>query len=267
MTFLLYFLISFIACIIGAISGIGGGIIIKPVLDTLSDYSLSAIGMLSTCTVLTMTIISLIKSRKNNVKVNFHISFYLALGSICGGIVGQKCLESLLFAFANDYLAAALQSILLIILNIWIILYLKMKSRFKVYHFTGKILCLMIGLGLGGIASFLGIGGGPINIAVLAIIFGMDSKTAALNSIFIVFFSQWANLLRIFCKNGVLSVLTLPPLPFMLIGAVLGGYVGSRLVKKMTNDDVDRFFMVVLMLIIVINFYNFVDAAQGFLTL
>ncbi len=53
--YIIFFIISFGACIVGAICGIGGGVIIKPVLDAFGVLSVSAISFLSGCTVLAMT--------------------------------------------------------------------------------------------------------------------------------------------------------------------------------------------------------------------
>ena len=55
MVLILVFLICFFASIVGAICGIGGGVIIKPVLDAFGIMSVSAISFLSGCTVLSMT--------------------------------------------------------------------------------------------------------------------------------------------------------------------------------------------------------------------
>ena len=64
---ILYFFISFGASIVGAISGIGGGVIIKPVLDGLSSSGVSTISFLSGSTVLSMTTVTLIRSRRSPV--------------------------------------------------------------------------------------------------------------------------------------------------------------------------------------------------------
>ena len=49
------FLVSFLASTAGAICGIGGGVIIKPVLDLFQMASVSTISFLSGCTVLSMS--------------------------------------------------------------------------------------------------------------------------------------------------------------------------------------------------------------------
>lgn len=57
-----------------------------------------------------------------------------------------------------------------------------------------RLVCGAIGLVLGVMSSFLGIGGGPINLVVLFFFFSMDTKTAAENSLYIILFSQIASL-------------------------------------------------------------------------
>jgi len=48
---------------------------------------------------------------------------------------------------------------------------------------------------LGMFSAFLGIGGGPINVAVLCILFGFDLRNSARISVFIILFSQISGLI------------------------------------------------------------------------
>ncbi len=59
-----YFIICFIATTIGGISGIGGGVIIKPVLDSFSSMGVASISFLSGCTVLSMSVVSVLRAQK-----------------------------------------------------------------------------------------------------------------------------------------------------------------------------------------------------------
>ena len=58
---LVFFLVSILSSIVGSICGIGGGVIIKPVLDAVGIMSVSSISFLSGCTVLAMSIVSVYK--------------------------------------------------------------------------------------------------------------------------------------------------------------------------------------------------------------
>ena len=63
MVLLIFFAICFCASVIGAICGIGGGVIIKPVLDAFHIMDVSVISFLSGCSVLSMTEYSVVKSK------------------------------------------------------------------------------------------------------------------------------------------------------------------------------------------------------------
>ena len=116
-------------------------------------------------------------------------------------------------------------------------------------------LAALVGVLLGLLSAFLGIGGGPINLVVLYYFFSMDSKTAALHSLYIIFFSQTASLISTFAKDNV------PPVePAVLIAMVIGGIavglLGSRISRRLDNAAVDRVFRVLLIVITLISCYN-----------
>ena len=48
----IYFLVAFLASVLGKICGMGGGVMIKPVLDACHTASVAAINFYSGCTVL-----------------------------------------------------------------------------------------------------------------------------------------------------------------------------------------------------------------------
>ncbi len=60
---IIFFAVCFLASIVGAICGIGGGVIIKPVLDAFGVLDVKVISFLSGCTVLSMTTYSVLRSR------------------------------------------------------------------------------------------------------------------------------------------------------------------------------------------------------------
>ena len=66
---LIFILVSFFASVIGSICGIGGGVIIKPVLDAFGLYSVSTISFMSGCIVLSMTTYNVLKAKMANESV------------------------------------------------------------------------------------------------------------------------------------------------------------------------------------------------------
>ena len=86
-----FFLVSFLASIVGAICGIGGGVIIKPVLDMLQLGSVSSISFLSGCTVLSMSCYSVGGSLlKKERAVDIKTGTPLAVGAAIGGVAGKQ---------------------------------------------------------------------------------------------------------------------------------------------------------------------------------
>src|SRR5699024_11648881 len=79
---IIYFLTGLIATMFGSMAGLGGGIIIKPVLDFLGDYDVESIAVLSESTVFAMACLSLITSVTSHVKINVKYCFTIANGSI-----------------------------------------------------------------------------------------------------------------------------------------------------------------------------------------
>ena len=79
---LIFFAICFLASATGAICGIGGGVIIKPVLDAFGILDVNVISFLSGCTVLSMTTYSVVRSRMSREShVETAVGLPLALGS------------------------------------------------------------------------------------------------------------------------------------------------------------------------------------------
>ena len=94
MLLVIFFLICFFASIIGAICGIGGGVIIKPVLDAFGVMDVATISFLSGCTVLSMTTYSVIKSKlSGNSNIDQKTGLPLALGAAVGGLLGKWMLD------------------------------------------------------------------------------------------------------------------------------------------------------------------------------
>ena len=253
----IYFIVSFGATLIGAISGIGGGVIIKPVMDVICPFSVSTISFLSGTTVLSMSIVTLWRSRQSPVRMKKRIGTLIALGGIIGGVLGKVLFDLIRNGFANDRVIGATQSLVLTLITGGIFLYSIFKNRIKSHHFKGSLFCVAAGLFLGTMASFLGIGGGPINLAVLTYFFGMDTKTAALSSIFIIFFSQLTNLIFTL-GSGNLPPFDPAVLILMITGGITGGLLGSQLSHKMSHKEVDILFTGVMAVIICICLYNFI---------
>lgn len=259
---ILFFIVSFLSSIVGAICGIGGGVVIKPVLDMLRMGSAATINFLSGCTVLSMSLYSVGKSLlAGDSKVEMSTGTPLALGAAIGGVVGKQMFSAVKAMFSDGGMVSGVQAVCLGIITVGTLLYTIYKKRIPTHRMTQKAVCVVIGLLLGIMSSFLGIGGGPINLVVLGYFFSMDTKTAAANSLYIILFSQAASLLATLVTGSV-PEFRVPALILMVAGGIGGGIVGRSLNRKMDNRAVDKLFIGLMAVIIGICVYN---ATRAFL--
>lgn len=253
---LIFFLVSLCASIVGAICGIGGGVIIKPVLDVLHLETVSTISFLSGCTVLSMSCYSVGRAMLAGEKrVSLGTGTPLALGAAIGGLLGSKLFSSVKAMFEDPNRVGAVQAVCLAAITLGTLLYTVNKARIPTHRVENKLVCVAIGLALGCMSSFLGIGGGPINLVVLFYFFSMDTKTAAANSLYIIFFSQLFNLLSTLVTASV-PPFRLPVLALMVAGGIGGGIIGRVVNRRIDEKVVDRLFIGLMAVIIFISLCN-----------
>ena len=253
---ILFFLVALLASMVGAICGIGGGVIIKPVLDLLHLETVSAIQFLSGCTVLSMSAYSVGRAKLAGEKrLEGRTGGPLIAGAVAGGLAGNRLFSLLKAAAALPETVSAIQAVCLALVTLGTLLYTVRKARIRTLQVRSPLLSALIGLALGLMSSFLGIGGGPINLVVLFYFFSMDTKTAAAGSLSIIFFSQLASFL-VTLLTGAVPVFQWPALARMIAGGIGGGIAGRSLNRRMDGAAVDKLFICLMAVIICISVYN-----------
>ena len=248
---IVYLIIALFATTVGTMSGFGGGVIIKPTLDALGDYNVFVIGVLSSAAVFSMSLVSTTQRFIDGLKVDKRLVL-LAIGGTIGGLAGKQ-----LFTLSLDYISpdrlTTVQAVILIAL-LQLALYKNKLPHFKV---TNRFWILMSGFVLGMVSTYLGIGGGPFNVAVLCMFFAMDIKEAAAGSIFIILFSQAVKLVSIALSTGF-GPYDYGILWYMIPAGVAGGLLGPIVKTKMTHYTVEIVFKAVVIAIVLLNVYNIV---------
>lgn len=259
LTTVIYGIIIIFATFMGAYVGLGGGVIIKPLLDLIGKDPINIVNFYSACAVFSMSISSTIKHIKSKTKIDFKLILSLSLGAVIGGILGSKLFDYLLGIFDNNMLKS-IQGLVLGILLVVSVVYINVKNA-KSFRVKNPILIVIVGLTLGFIASFLGVGGGPINVAFLALFFSMTVKEAAVYSVGTIFFSQLSKLVTLGVTHTIpkFDIITLI---VAIICAVVGGFLGAKMNKKGNEKVIQTVFTAVVTAIAIVNFYN---AVAGFI--
>ena len=253
---MLFALVGFFASVAGAICGIGGGVIMKPALDLFGWASVSTISFLSGCTVLAMSCYSVIKCMlAKEQSVNLKTATPLAFGAAVGGVLGKQMFSAVKNSLPNPDMVGGVQAACLLVITLLTLLYTLNKEKISTLQVTSLVACGTIGVLLGIMSSFLGIGGGPINLVVLYFFFGMDTKTAAANSLYIILFSQATSFATTLITRTV-PQFTAITLVLMVFSGILGGAAGRIVNKQMDNQRVEKLFVGLMGLIILASAYN-----------
>ena len=246
---IIVFLIVLLATLLGSVTGMGGGIIIKPVLDAANLYPIATVNLLSSITVLSMCVVSLAKGMRGGFKINTGM-VCLSIGAAFGGLLGKNLFD-LLTSKTADSGAKGFQAVLTLILLTIIFL----RRYYPSLHVKNKLLLVTAGAALGIVAAFLGIGGGPFNVVVICMLFSISGKEAVLYALFTIFFSQTVSLSFTAMKGGF-SGFDFAPLLYMVPAGVGGGFLGSALHKKLSEKTSDKAFWFAVLLVTGITLFN-----------
>ena len=249
----IYFIVILFACILGAIVGLGGGVFIRPIFDTIGYHEMADIQFYSSVAILCMAIVSTYKKLQDGTEIDKMKVILISAGAIIGGMLGDLVLQQIMYRAQTESGAQTVQAIsTVVVLSASLVLTAKSELRCEVKR---KRLSFLFGIFLGAIAVFLGIGGGPINVPILMIFFGLPIKPAAAYSIVIIFFSHLSRLVTIGATVGF-TPFDLTMLVFIIPAAVLGGLVGARFSKILSDGAVKKLFMAAIAAVILLNIFN-----------
>jgi len=262
MHFVLVILVVTVGTFLGSLCGIGGGIIIKPILDAINDFSHFQIGLISMSCVLATSLSSVIKHLLNKTQIKYKDSITLAIGSILGGIAGAFLL-GLVKKLINDDVITIIQNGLIMVFMMLILLYmLVLKKKGISYHLESIFVICAIGFFLGMISVFMDIGGGAINVCIFVLLFSMDVKSVAVDSLLVIVFSQTAKFVQYiimgkFNEHVVFDEkLSWWVFVIFIVISVVTGIVGPILNRKIKANYIDYAYNLSIFSIILMSGYN-----------
>ena len=250
---IIYFAVILASCILGAIVGLGGGVFLRPIFDAIGYHDVISIGFFASFAIFSMAVVSTTKKIKDGTKIHSEIAIPIALGAIAGGVLGNLLLEYLLEITARQTHVQYIQIVATIkVLVTSLILTAKSTLRLEL---SSKVLIFALGIALGIVAAFLGIGGGPLNVPMFMIFFGLGIKDATTYSIAVILLTHFLRLVTLGITVGFLHF-DLAVLPFVIVAASLGGLIGAKLSKTFSEKTVRRLFQGSLCLVILMNLVN-----------
>ncbi|MDA4125081.1 MAG: sulfite exporter TauE/SafE family protein [Thaumarchaeota archaeon] len=264
------------AGLVGSIVGIGGSLILTPVLVFFGVPIQYAIGASMVAIVATSSgsASSYVRDGLSNIRAAFYLEIFTAVGAIIGAVVTSYLVNGqtryLYFFFAAFLLtsfygifsrkggrAVAVQPDSLARSLKLEGTYFDKQSGTQVTYSLTRPLLAAPGMVVAGIAAgMLGIGAGAFKTSVQEIVMGMPTKVASATSNFIIGMTALAGA-SVYIWSGLVYVNLAAVLA---IGTTIGSFGGARVLPRMTNRSVRLLFMVVLVILIVEMLFKGVSA-------
>jgi len=240
--------LGFAAGLLGSIIGLGGGIIIVPVL-TFFGFSPALAASNSIFAVFSNAIASSISYAKQR-RIEYSIGLKLGILSIPGTVVG---------AFISSEITPSIFKILfaLILISASIYIFSKRKIEQKNYNLSKQIMILAIGASFvaGIISGLFGVGGGIIFVPLMVVAMGLSMKNAAPTSQFILLFASGSALVT----HTILGHPDFYQALLLATGAFVGGLIGARLSLEIKENSLK---ILISMVMIAVAVKLFIDSLE-----
>lgn len=265
-------IILFFGFLVGFMSGlfgVGGGFLMTPLLIFMGIPAATAVGTESVQILGSSVSGAIAHSRKKN--IDYEIGAFLLVGGIFGSTIGVIIFNflkesgniDLIIKFLYMLFLAIIGSLMLIESSISLIKektfikkekrrrtfldYLPLKFKFRQSRiYISILLPVNVGIFVGFLASFMGVGGGFVMVPAMIYLFRMGTVTAIGTSLFqIVFVTLNVSILHATFNLTVDLILAI----FLLIGGVIGAQYGSKYTSKFKGEQI-RIFLAIIVLFV-----------------
>ncbi len=255
-------LISMSAGIMGAILGLGGGIIMTPALTFLFGVDIQhAIGasLISVIATSSGAAIAYIRDGITNIRVGMFLEIATTVGAICGAVIGGLIAPTLLYSIFGVFLIYSALMMLKKVkqelpgevelhplakkLRLQGDYYDKVLGRRIAYNAANVYSGFGVMYGAGVISGLLGIGSGSFKVMAMDMFMRLPLKVSSATSNFMMGVTGAASA-AIYLFRGDIDPLISAP---VAIGVLIGSTIGARLMQKMKSRTIRKLFIPVLL--------------------
>lgn len=262
----LMFAISILAGCVGAMLGLGGGIIIVPALTLIFGVDIhyavaaSAVSIIATSTGAS---VAFLKDRLTNTRVAMLLQVGTTVGALTGALVAaamEPRLLYVLFGLLMSYSAVSMYrarkselpegveaDALAQRLRLAGAYYDQALGREVDYHVTRTLPGFSLMYVSGALAGMLGIGGGAFKVLAMDQVMRMPIKVSTATSNFMIGVTACASSLIYFLQGQVQPAIAGP----VALGVLGGSLIGTRLMVRMKGTTLRTIFVPVLVIVAV----------------
>jgi hypothetical protein len=254
--------VSIVAGFIGSMSGMGGGVILIPVLtffgmDIKHAIAVSIVSVIATSS---GSASAYVRDRLTNLKVGMFLEMFTIVGALAGAAItlvsGRRFLFILfgvvllsswiaLFRQRNEGWRPAAQDVFSHWLELEGSYYDRSVRQVIVYHGARAYLGGPLMFGAGLIAGLLGIGAGALKVLIHDLVTGLPPKVSTTTSNLIIGVTALAGT-SVYLAAGMIDPGLAAP---VILGVVFGAFMGTRLLVRLTNQTVRNIFLAVLLIL------------------
>ena len=226
---------------VGALTGIGGGLIITPVLTLVAGVPIhQAIGTSLCCVIATSSgaAASYVEHHLSNIRLGMTLELGTTLGAVAGALVAARLpreVLGILFAILLTYAGGTM---------VRRSLQAEGPESEEVANYTIRHLPIgLLGSGVAGVVSgLLGIGGGPIKVPLMYLVMGIPFKVATATSNFMIGVTASASAFIYYARGDVRLLITAPT----AIGVFVGASLATHIMRRTPSRWLVRLFSLIM---------------------
>jgi uncharacterized membrane protein YfcA len=252
---------SLLAGFVGALTGLGGGIIIVPML-TLGfgvpmKYAVAA-SLISVIGTSSGAATAYLREGITNMKVGMFLQIATALGAVLGAVLVIGIIFGIVLIITAVLTAQKKPDHQLPIIKGSLAEKLQLTGSYKnkeqeiVYGSQRPILGSLVMAVAGFLSGLLGVGGGVFKVLAMDNIMKLPFKVSTTTSNFMIGVTAVASSIIYFAGGYVNALITAP----ILIGIIIGAKLGSKVLVKVNVALLKRFFAIVVAIIAIYMMYN-----------
>ena len=256
-------LLSFVAGVVGAMAGMGGGIVLIPAL-TLAGEDIKraiAVSMVSVIATSSGAASAYVRDHVTNLRVGMFLEMFTIVGALAGASITAVSSGRWLYVLFGVVLLAS-----------WLTLWLQRGrpwqppasqdgfsrwlaldgeyddqalGRTVSYRATRAAIggpCMAVA---GLIAGLLGIGAGALKVMIFDLVMGLPPKVSTTTSNLIIGVTALAGT-SVYVASGLIDTRLAAP---VIVGVTAGALVGTRILLRVSNETVHGFFRIILLVL------------------
>ncbi len=256
-------LVSVAAGFIGAMSGMGGGVVLIPALTLLGvDIKLAiATSIVSVIATSSGSASAYVRDGITNLKIGMFLEMFTIIGALVGAAITLASTPKFLFIAFGVVLLVSCATLYVRrnerwrnpahqdALSHWLGLegsyYDQPRQETITYRATRAYLGAPLMFGAGVIAGLLGIGAGALKVLIHDLVMGLPPKVSTTTSNLIIGVTALSGA-SVYLAAGLINPGLATP---VILGVLLGAFLGTRVLVRLSNQTIRHFFIIVLLVL------------------